>query len=109
MSKCLIFFKKAKMMLNKHKCKKEMVARMVKTSKDEAQKRLKIQRHFWNIFGSVEHINDPKLQDAIRKEFRTTDSRLIDTQIRLMQTEGRIRVEEKAKVWIKQPSVSANE
>jgi hypothetical protein len=27
----------------------------------------------------------------------------------LMQNEGRIRVEEKAKVWIKQPSVSVSE
>ena len=69
----------------------------------EAQKRAKIQLHFWNIVGSVEHINIPKLEDAIRKEFQTTDSRLIDAQIRLMQTEGRIRVQEKNKVWIKQP------
>ncbi len=74
---------------------------MFKTS--EAQKRLKIQLHFWNIVGSVEHINIPKLEDAIRKEFQTQDSRLIDAQIGLMQTEGKIRVQEKNKVWIKQP------
>jgi len=71
----------------------------------DEQKRAKIQWHFWSIVGSVEHINVPKLEDAIRKEFRTEDSRLIDTQIKLMQTEGRIRVQEKNKVWIKQPSV----
>ncbi len=77
---------------------------MAKGHKAEAQKRLKIQRYFWNIVGTEEHINIPKLQDAIRKEFHSTDSRLIDSQIRLMQTEGKIRVEEKVKVWIKQPS-----
>ncbi len=76
---------------------------MTKTSKDDAQKRLKIQLQFWNIVGAVEHINVPKLEDAIRKEFHTQDSRLIATQINLMQTEGKIRVQEKSKVWIKQP------
>jgi hypothetical protein len=70
----------------------------------EAQKRAKIQRHFWKIVGSVEHINIPKLEDAIRKEFRTQDSRLIESQVQLMQTEGRIRIQEKNKVWIKQPN-----
>lgn len=74
---------------------------MVKAS--DEQKRAKIQLHFWSIVGSVEHINIPKLEDAIRKEFHTQDSRLIDTQIDLMQTEGKIRVQEKNKVWIKQP------
>jgi hypothetical protein len=35
---------------------------MVKLSEGEAlKKREKIQRHFWNIVGSVEHINIPKL------------------------------------------------
>ncbi|MGD6933347.1 MAG: hypothetical protein ACQCN5_03985 [Candidatus Bathyarchaeia archaeon] len=76
---------------------------MTKTSKDDAQKRLKIQLQFWNIVGAVEHINVPKLEDAIRKEFHTHDSRLIATQINLMQTEGKIKVQEKSKVWIKQP------
>jgi hypothetical protein len=73
---------------------------MVKAS--DEQKRAKIQRHFYSIVGSVEHINIPKLEDAIRKEFHTQDSRLIDAQIGLMQTEGKIRVQEKNKVWIKQ-------
>jgi hypothetical protein len=76
---------------------------MTKNPQTEAQKRTKIQLHFWNIVGSVEHINIPKLEDAIRKEFRTQDSRLIDAQISLMQTEGKIRIQEKNKVWIKQP------
>jgi len=79
------------------------VATLTKTSNPDAQKRLKIQQHFWDIVGSVEHINIPKLQDAIRKEFHTQDSRLIEAQIRLMQMEGKIRVQEKKKVWIKQP------
>jgi hypothetical protein len=69
----------------------------------DEQKRAKIQRRFYSIVGSVEHINIPKLEDAIRKEFHTQDMRLIDAQIGLMQTEGKIRVQEKNKVWIKQP------
>lgn len=69
----------------------------------EAKKRLKVQVYFYNIVGSVEHINVPKLEDALRKEFRTSDSRTIQTQVALMQSEGRVRVQEKSKVWIKQP------
>lgn len=69
----------------------------------DLQKRQKIQRYFYSVVGSVEHINIPKLQDAVRKEFHTVDNRLVEAQIRLMQAEGRIRVEEKSKVWIKQP------
>lgn len=67
------------------------------------KKRERIQRHFWNIVGSVEHINIPKLEDALRKEFNTDKDRFIQTQINLMQTEGRIRIENRVKVWIKQP------
>jgi hypothetical protein len=77
---------------------------MAKPSDLEAQrKRLKIQTYFWGIVGSAEHINIPKLEDVIRKEFHTTDDRFIDAQVRLMQTEGRIRVQDTVKVWIKQP------
>lgn len=77
---------------------------MAKTLDLDAQrKRQKIQTYFWSIVGSAEHINIPKLEDAIRKEFHTTDDRLIDAQVRLMQTEGRIRVQDTVKVWIKQP------
>ena len=55
----------------------------------EAQKkRQKIQAHFWGIVDAVEHINVPKLEDAIRKEFHTTDDRLIQAQVGLMQTKG---------------------
>ncbi|HSV49067.1 MAG TPA: hypothetical protein VLH35_02035 [Candidatus Acidoferrales bacterium] len=77
---------------------------MDKTSDSDAKKRQKIQTHFWGIVGIVEHINVPKLEDAIRREFRTTDGRLIEAQVRLMQTEGRIKVQETSKVWIKQPT-----
>ena len=68
------------------------------------KKREKIQRHFWNIIGSVEHISIPKLEDAIRKEFHCKDDRFIQAQIKLMQTEAKIRVESRVKVWIKQPN-----
>jgi hypothetical protein len=75
----------------------------------EAQKkRQNIQVYFWNIVGSVEHINVPKLEDAIRKEFNTKDARLVQAQVNLMQTEARIRIESNAKVWIKQPEAPCN-
>ncbi len=70
------------------------------------KKREKIQSHFWNQVGSVEHISLPKLEDAIRKEFDCKDDRFIQAQIRLMQTEARIRVQSRVKVWIKQPKTS---
>jgi len=77
---------------------------MPKYSDLESQrKREKIQRHFWNIIGAVEHINIPKLEDAIKKEFNSTDDRFVQAQIKLMQTESRVRVRNKVKVWIKQP------
>jgi hypothetical protein len=77
---------------------------MTKPSDLEAQKkRLKVQIYFWNLVGAVEHINIPKLEDALKKEFHTTDDRFIQSQIRLMQTEGRIRIQNNVKVWIKQP------
>ena len=77
---------------------------MAKCSETEAQKkREKIQAHFWNIVNSAEHINIPKLEDAIKKEFNTDDDRFVQAQIRLMQTESRIRVQNKVKVWIKRP------
>jgi hypothetical protein len=76
---------------------------MPKASPNEQHKRQKSQTHFYSIVGAVEHINIPKLKDAIQKEFHTTDKRQIDLQVRLMQSEGRIRIEENAKVWIKQP------
>lgn len=70
---------------------------------DAQKKREKIQRHFWDIVGSAEHINVPKLDYALRKEFPSCDDRFIQAQIRLMQTEGRIKVQGANKVWIKQP------
>ena len=72
----------------------------------EAQKkRERVQAHFWSIVGAVEHINKPKLEDALKKEFHSCDGRFIQAQIRLMQTEGRIRVQSNVKVWIKQPPI----
>jgi hypothetical protein len=77
---------------------------MTKDSEIETQKkREKIQTHFWNIVGAVEHISLPKLEDAIKKEFNCNEDRFVQAQIRLMQSEARIRVQSNVKVWIKQP------
>jgi coproporphyrinogen III oxidase-like Fe-S oxidoreductase len=70
------------------------------------KKREKIQNHFWNQVGSDEHISLPMLEDAIKKEFNYKDDRFIQAQIKLMQTEARIRVESRVKVWIKQPNAN---
>jgi hypothetical protein len=78
---------------------------MAKNSDAEVQrKRQNVQVHFWNIVGAVEHISLPKLEDAIKREFNCNDDRFVQIQIRLMQTESRIRVESRVKVWIKQPN-----
>lgn len=80
---------------------------MTKESDIEARKkRIKIQAKFWSQVGAAEHINLPKLQDALRKEFSISDNRFIEAQVQLMQTEGRIRVQDKVKVWIKQPDAA---
>jgi hypothetical protein len=71
---------------------------------ESLRKREKIQNHFWNQVGSDEHISLPMLADAIKKEFNCKDDRFVQSQINLMQTEARIRVESRVKVWIKQPS-----
>ena len=71
---------------------------------DEQRKRENIQLYFWNIVGAVEHISLPKLEDAIKKEFNTVDDRFVENQIRLMQTESRVRVQSRVKVWIKHPN-----
>ena len=68
------------------------------------RKREKIQSYFWNIVGAVEHTSLPKLENEVRKEFNTIDDRLVVAQIRLMQSEGRIKVQSNVKVWIKQPT-----
>jgi hypothetical protein len=70
---------------------------------EDLKKREKIQNRFWNEVGSVEHISLPKLTNALRKEFKYKDRRYIQAQIELMQSEVRIRIENKAKVWIKPP------
>ncbi|MGA2680367.1 MAG: hypothetical protein ABSF44_01045 [Candidatus Bathyarchaeia archaeon] len=77
---------------------------MTKESDKEAlKKRIRIQEKFWSQVGAVEHVNLPKLEDAIKKEFGAVDTRFVQMQVRLMQSEGRIRVQDKAKIWIKQP------
>ena len=79
---------------------------MAAHSKKEAlRKREKIQRHFWDQVGAVEHISLPMLEDTIRKEFNRKDDRFVEAQVSLMQTEARIRVETRVKVWIRQPNI----
>ena len=70
---------------------------------EDIKKREKIQNHFWNEVGDVEHISLPKLKNVVRKEFNYKDDRSVQAQIGLMQTEQRIRIESRVKVWIKQP------
>ena len=77
---------------------------MAKHSNAEAlRKREKLQSRFWSRVGASEHISVPMLEDAVRKEFKLEDDRAVQAQVNLMQTEGRIRVESRVKVWIKQP------
>ena len=77
---------------------------MVKDIEQGRRKREQIQIRFWNEVGAIEHVNLPKLEAAIRKEFNCEDDRFVDEQVRLMQTEGRIRIQNKSKVWIKRPN-----
>lgn len=80
---------------------------MTKGSKrEDPKKREKIQNHFWNEVGAVEHISLPKLKNAVEKEFKCKDDRFIQAQIELMQTEARIRIESRVKVWIKKPQTN---
>ena len=67
------------------------------------KKREKIHNYFWNIVGAEEHTLLPKLKHAIRQEFNYKDDRSIQAQIKLMQTEARIKIESRVKVWIKKP------
>jgi hypothetical protein len=77
---------------------------MVKHSElEDLKKREKIQNLFWNEVGATEHISLPKLKNAVRKEFNYKDDRSVQAQVELMQTEAKIRIESKVKVWIKQP------
>ena len=73
------------------------------TEVGERKKREKIQNHFWSIVGSDEHISLPMLKDIVKKEFKYKDDRLAQAQIKLMQTEARIRIQSRVKVWIKKP------
>jgi len=80
------------------------IAMTTHSEMEALKKRENIQNRFWNQVGSVEHISLPKLEDAIRKEFNCNDDRFIQAQIKLMQTEARIRVQSRVKVWVKQPN-----
>jgi len=73
---------------------------------EDLKKREKIHVRFWNEVGSVEHISLPKLKDAVEKEFGSRNDRAVHAQIDLMQTEQRIRIESRVKVWIRQPNTS---
>ena len=80
---------------------------MVKDAElDFLKKREKIQNYFWNIVGAEEHTSLPKLKHAIIKEFKNDGDRFVQLQIKLMQTEGRVKIESRVKVWIKKPSVN---
>ena len=82
---------------------------MTKPSEPEGlKKREKIQNHFWNEVGFAEHISLPKLKNAVKKEFNYKDERSVQKQIELMQTEARIRIENRVKVWIKPPNTSSS-
>jgi hypothetical protein len=80
-----------------------MVAMTKHSEPESLKKRERIQRFFWNEVGAVEHISLPKLKTALEREFKRKDDRFIQAQIELMQTEGRIRIESRVKVWIKRP------
>jgi hypothetical protein len=67
------------------------------------KKREKIQRRFWNEVGAVEHISLPKLKNTIQREFKRKNDRFVLEQVKLMQTEARIRIVSNVKVWIKKP------
>jgi hypothetical protein len=67
------------------------------------KKRERIQRRFWNEVGAVEHISLPKLKNTIQREFKRKDDRFVLEQVKLMQTEARIRIVSNVKVWIKKP------
>jgi hypothetical protein len=83
-----------------------MITMAKPSEQEDLKKREKIQNHFWNEVGSIEHISLPKLKSAVRKEFKYKNDRYIQAQIELMQTEARIRIESKVKVWIKPPNTS---
>jgi hypothetical protein len=83
------------------------VAMTKHSEQEDLKKREKIQYHFWTEVGAIEHISLPKLEDAVRKEFNCEDDRYVQAQIELMQTEQRIRIESRVKVWIKQPQTNS--
>ena len=85
---------------------RSMITMTKPSEPEDLKKREKIQNHFWNEVCSIEHISLPKLKNAVKKEFKYEDDRSIQAQIELMQTEARIRIESRIKVWIKPPHTS---
>ena len=50
---------------------------------EDLKKRERIQKHFWDEVGAVEHISLPELENAVKREFKCKDDRTIKTQIEL--------------------------
>jgi hypothetical protein len=84
-----------------------MIAMTKHSELEDLKKREKIQNHFWNEVGAIEHISLPKLRNAVRNEFNYEDDRSVQAQIELMQAETRIRIESRVKVWIKPPHTNS--
>jgi len=70
------------------------------------KKRELIQNYFWGIIGAEEHTSLPKLKNAIIREFKNCDDGFVQSQINLMQTESRIKMDSRVEVWIKKPSIN---
>ena len=81
-----------------------MIALARHSKLETRKKREAIHNYFWSIVGAEEHTSLPKLKQAIRNEFNYKDDRSVQAQIKQMQTEARIKIESKVKVWIKEPS-----
>ena len=84
-----------------------MVAMTKHSELENLKKRAEIQCYFWDEVGVVEHISLPRLKNKVKREFKCNDDRFIQAQIKLMQTEARIRIESRAKVWIKPPETDS--
>jgi len=82
-----------------------LIALVKKSEMEFFKKRERIQKYFWNIVGAEEHTSLPKLKHAIINEFKNDNDRFVQSQIVLMQTEARIKIESKVKVWIKRPNI----
>jgi len=72
-----------------------------KTDLEGQKKRQRVKVYFWKSMGAVERINIPKLEDALRKQFPDAENRFVQSQVALMQTDNKIKVQDNVKVWIK--------